>query len=79
MILSQAAEVNGSPVAHLAYLFSLAAEARDNSLGAWADDLTAEFTLEDRSSIGPEGQLVLPKLFRSVHLDFGSPSWRWAR
>jgi hypothetical protein len=27
-------------------------------------DLTAEFTLEDQASIGPEGQLVLPKLFR---------------
>jgi hypothetical protein len=42
-----------TPVAHLAYLFSLAAQARDNSLGVWADDLTGEFALEDRSSTSP--------------------------
>jgi endonuclease YncB( thermonuclease family) len=55
---------SSTPVAHRAYLFGLAAAARENRLGVWADDLTAAFTLEDQASIGPEGQLVLPKLFR---------------
>jgi hypothetical protein len=53
-----------TPAAHRAYLVALAAMARKNRLGVWADDLTAEFALEDQASIGPEGQLVLPKLFR---------------
>jgi endonuclease YncB( thermonuclease family) len=53
-----------TPVAHRAYLLALAAQARQSNLGVWADDLTAELTLEDQASIGPEGQLVLPKLFR---------------
>jgi len=53
-----------TPVAHRTYLHELAAEARKNGAGVWADDRTAEFTLEDPASIGPEGQLILPKLFR---------------
>jgi endonuclease YncB( thermonuclease family) len=53
-----------TPVAHRTYLHELAAEARKNGEGVWADDRTAEFTLEDPASIGPEGQLILPKLFR---------------
>lgn len=53
-----------TPVAHRAYLRTLAADARKIDAGVWADDTTAEFVLEDQASIGPEGQLILPKLFR---------------
>ena len=53
-----------TPVAHRGYLRDLAAEARKTGAGVWADDTSAEFALEDQASIGPEGQLILPKLFR---------------
>jgi endonuclease YncB( thermonuclease family) len=43
---------------------STAADARERRLGVWAQDETAGFELVDQDSIGPEGQLVLPKLFR---------------
>ena len=46
------------------HLRSLAAEARKTGAGVWADDATAHFALEGPGSIGPEGQLILPKLFR---------------
>jgi endonuclease YncB( thermonuclease family) len=42
----------------------VAAEARERRLGVWGRDETARFELVDQDSIGPEGQLVLPKLFR---------------
>jgi endonuclease YncB( thermonuclease family) len=42
----------------------LAAEARERGLGVWRRDESARFELVDQDSIGPEGQLVLPKLFR---------------
>jgi endonuclease YncB( thermonuclease family) len=41
-----------------------AADAREGLLGVWGRDETAAFELVDQDSIGPEGQLVLPKLFR---------------
>jgi endonuclease YncB( thermonuclease family) len=41
-----------------------AARARERRLGVWAEDTTARFELVDQESIGPTGQLVLPKLFR---------------
>lgn len=47
-----------------AALRALAREARDAKLGVWAADATAAFALRDQESIGPEGELVLPKLFR---------------
>ena len=43
---------------------STAADARGRRLGVWAEDTTAGFELVDQASIGPDGQLVLPKLFR---------------
>ena len=52
------------PVAHRGYPRDLAAETRKTDAGVWADDTTAEFALEDQASIGPKGQLILPKLFR---------------
>ncbi|HEY1367151.1 MAG TPA: thermonuclease family protein [Gaiellaceae bacterium] len=49
-------------------LRSLASRARranqGQGRGVWRADCTHDFTLVDQASIGPEGQLVLPKLFR---------------
>lgn len=45
-------------------LAATARAARDARLGVWASDDTAEFTLRDQASIGPNGALVLPKLYR---------------
>jgi endonuclease YncB( thermonuclease family) len=42
----------------------VAANARGRRLGVWGRDQTAGFELVDQDSIGPDGQLVLPKLFR---------------
>jgi endonuclease YncB( thermonuclease family) len=42
----------------------VAADARERPLGVWAEDMTAGFELVDQDSIGPDGRLVLPKLFR---------------
>jgi endonuclease YncB( thermonuclease family) len=42
----------------------IAAAARDGRLGVWGRDETAAFELVNQDSIGPEGQLVLPKIFR---------------
>jgi endonuclease YncB( thermonuclease family) len=53
-----------TPARHVSHLRTLAAKARANRLGVWAVDHTAGFRLVDQSSIGPEGQLILPKLFR---------------
>ncbi|HEX6469448.1 MAG TPA: thermonuclease family protein [Streptosporangiaceae bacterium] len=53
-----------TPVRHVSHLRTLAAKARANRLGVWAADHTAAFRLIDQSSIGPDGQLILPKLFR---------------
>jgi endonuclease YncB( thermonuclease family) len=45
-------------------LRAVAEEARQNGAGVWAEDTTDQFVLADQSSIGPDGQLILPKLFR---------------
>jgi len=45
-------------------LRAVAADARDARLGVWARDRTAEFELAGQDSIGPDGELILPKLFR---------------
>jgi len=50
---------------HRAVLRAAAAQARDARRGVWAQDATtAGFELRDYASIGPDGALVLPKLFR---------------
>jgi endonuclease YncB( thermonuclease family) len=41
-----------------------AESARAAARGVWAADMSGEFVLQDQSSIGPMGQLILPKLFR---------------
>lgn len=47
-----------------AVLREIAADARERRFGVWGRDETAAFELVDQESIGPDGQLVLPKLFR---------------
>jgi hypothetical protein len=53
-----------TPTTHVRHLRALARGARDDKAGVWAVDQTPLFQLVDQSSIGPEGQLILPKLFR---------------
>jgi endonuclease YncB( thermonuclease family) len=53
-----------TPQPHREQLRALAAAAREQGRGVWAVDDTAEFELTDQASIGPGGQLILPKLFR---------------
>jgi len=53
-----------TPVVHRDQLRGLARAARDKPAEVWVRDATAEFTLDTQDSIGPDGQLVLPKLFR---------------
>jgi hypothetical protein len=55
---------SSTPVSHQAYLRGLATQAREGAVGVWADDTTSMFVLEDQASVGPEGQLIFPKLFR---------------
>ncbi len=53
-----------TPSDHASVFRALASAARDASKGVWAADATREFQLVNQDSIGPEGQLILPKLFR---------------
>ena len=53
-----------TPQPHREQLRALARAAREQGRGVWAVDDTAEFELTDQASIGPGGQLILPKLFR---------------
>ena len=41
-----------------------AQKARDDRIGLWPQDLTRGFELTDNAAIGPDGQLIFPKLFR---------------
>ncbi len=53
-----------TPLEHRQILRAAAAEARDKGLGVWEQDTTESFSLKNQESIGPAGQLILPKLFR---------------
>jgi endonuclease YncB( thermonuclease family) len=54
-----------TPLSHRKPLREAALAARKANRGIWAKDATEEFTLVDRESIvAPEGQVILPKLFR---------------
>jgi endonuclease YncB( thermonuclease family) len=55
---------NSMPEAQIASFRTLCAKARAAKLGVWALDRTNEFILENAESIGENGQLILPKLFR---------------
>jgi endonuclease YncB( thermonuclease family) len=53
-----------TPFDHREFLSKVASRARGANRGVWELDMTSEFVLEDQDSIGLEGQLILPKLFR---------------
>jgi hypothetical protein len=53
-----------TPTTHVRHLRALARGARDDTAGVWAVDQTPLFQLVDQGSIDPNGQLILPKLFR---------------
>jgi len=55
---------SSTPFEHRQHLRALAAAARKENRGVWAQDRTDEFTLSSQDEIGPNGQLILPKLFR---------------
>jgi len=52
-----------TPLVHRQLLREAAAAACKAELGVWQSDVTSDFVLEDQSSIGPKGQVILPKLF----------------
>jgi len=49
---------------HRAICVQHAQAARSKRIGVWAKDTTKHFTLANQQSIGPAGELVLPKIFR---------------
>ncbi len=53
-----------TPAPHVRHLRALARGAREDKAGVWAVDQTPQFQLVDQRSIDPNGQLILPKLFR---------------
>lgn len=53
-----------TPFVHRQLLREASASAREAERGVWQLDMTSDFVLEDQSSLGPKGQLILPKLFR---------------
>lgn len=53
-----------TPADHARTFRALASAARAAGRGVWARDRTRDFQLIDQASIGPDGQLILPKLFR---------------
>jgi endonuclease YncB( thermonuclease family) len=52
------------PSVHQNTFKAVAKKARDGRIGLWPQDLTRNFDLTDNESIGPNGQLIFPKLFR---------------
>lgn len=53
-----------TPASHRRQLRETADKTRTSGLGVWRRDTTADFALADQESIGPDGHLILPKLFR---------------
>ncbi len=53
-----------TPFNHRELLREVASRARTARSGVWEIDMTTEFVLENQESIGPDGQCILPKLFR---------------
>jgi hypothetical protein len=53
-----------TPASHRLHLREIADKTRTSGLGVWRRDTTADFTLTGQTAIGPDGQLILPKLFR---------------
>jgi endonuclease YncB( thermonuclease family) len=55
---------SSSPREHRDFFREVARQARAAKRGVWAKDSTPEFQLRNQADINPEGQLILPKLFR---------------
>jgi endonuclease YncB( thermonuclease family) len=53
-----------TPFMHRQFFKELAIQASAQKLGVWELDTTRHFRLENHHSIGTEGQLILPKIFR---------------
>lgn len=53
-----------TPPSHRELLREAARAARSANRGVWARDTSRQFELTSAASLGPEGQLILPKLFR---------------
>jgi endonuclease YncB( thermonuclease family) len=54
-----------TPLAHRQLLQKIATEARKEKKGLWKEDRTREFLLTSQGDLNaPDGQLILPKLFR---------------
>ncbi|PZS22092.1 MAG: nuclease [Pseudonocardiales bacterium] len=53
-----------APMSHRSHLRSVADKARTSGMGVWGRDTTPDWVLADQASIGTNGQLILPKLFR---------------
>ena len=53
-----------TPKAHRLQLREIALKAQAAKRGVWAKDASSNFTLRTQDDIGPNGQLLLPKLFR---------------
>ena len=53
-----------TPQSHRNVLRPIAEQARQNGSGVWSTDDTSDFILDDHESIDPNGNLILPKLFR---------------
>jgi hypothetical protein len=52
------------PAEHRSVFAATAKAARDGEVGLWPQDVTRLFELVTEDSIGPDGQLIFPKLFR---------------
>ncbi len=52
------------PLDHRQLFRQVALSARSAQRGVWAIDQTSDFVLVNQRSIGPDGQCILPKLFR---------------
>ncbi len=53
------------PLTHRQFLREVAQMAREQQLGVWSADRTSSFVLLDQTSLSPpDGQVILPKLFR---------------
>lgn len=53
-----------TPFDHRQTLSKVTSQALKAKKGVWKLDMTSDFVLDDQNSIGPKGQLILPKLFR---------------
>ncbi len=62
--LAYAMVYTSTPFDHRQALRAIAVAARDAGRGVWGLDSTAEFRLDGQAALGPDGQLILPKLFR---------------